>query len=46
MGVHARKFIEENYTLEKIWKEKWEPFLNNLENEIYPSTLPLTETKK
>jgi glycosyltransferase involved in cell wall biosynthesis len=46
MGVKARKFIEENYALEDIWKNKWLPFLERIEAEIYPPTLPLTIPKK
>lgn len=35
MGKNARKFIEENYALEKVFKEKWAPFFQMLENEVY-----------
>jgi len=34
MGVAARKFIVENYDTEKIFKEKWIPFLSSLEQEV------------
>jgi len=35
MGVEARKFIVSNYSTEKVFKESWIPYLQNLENEIY-----------
>lgn len=36
MGHKARKFITENYSTEKVFKEYWIPFLQQLEDEIYP----------
>jgi glycosyltransferase involved in cell wall biosynthesis len=45
MGVRARKHIEENYSLDKIWNNNWLPFLNKLEEEIYPTPI-LTSEKK
>lgn len=35
MGQMARKFVEDNYSLDKLWKEKWLVLLNELEEEIY-----------
>lgn len=35
MGEEARKHIVENYDTKKVFTEKWIPFLNNLEREIY-----------
>lgn len=35
MGKNARKFVEENYDLKKIYKAKWSPFFAKLEKEIY-----------
>lgn len=37
MGHNARKFMVENYDSDKIFKELWYPYLENLENEVYPS---------
>lgn len=39
MGIHARKWVEENYSLEKVWKDKWLVFLNRIEEEIYGKQL-------
>lgn len=44
MGKTARKFIMENYSLENLWNRKWLPFLERLQDEIYPQTQPLTQT--
>lgn len=35
MGTRARKHVEDNYSLETLWNEKWLPFLDRIENEIY-----------
>lgn len=35
MGKACRKYVEENYSTKKIFREKWRIFLENLENEIY-----------
>jgi glycosyltransferase involved in cell wall biosynthesis len=35
MGLAARKNIMDNYSLDKVWSERWSPFLNNYEKEIY-----------
>jgi glycosyltransferase involved in cell wall biosynthesis len=35
MGKKSRKYIVENYSTEKIFKENWVPFLQKLEDEIY-----------
>ena len=35
MGEEARKFIVENYDANKIFNEKWLPFLTTLEKEVY-----------
>lgn len=35
MGKKAREFVIENFEFKKVWKEKWSPFLNTLEKEIY-----------
>ena len=39
MGKAARKFIVDNYDIEKVYNEKWSPFLKMLENEVYPNQL-------
>jgi len=39
MGEKARKHIEKTYALDKVWSEKWIPYLNNLEKEMYPDSL-------
>lgn len=36
MGHAAKKWAYENYALEKIWLNKWLPFLDNIEKEVYP----------
>lgn len=36
MGKAARKWIIENYDTRTVFKEKWIPFLDRLESEIYP----------
>jgi glycosyltransferase involved in cell wall biosynthesis len=46
MGVRGREWIEENYSLDKVWNERWLPFLKKLEDEIYPQNLPLTISQK
>ena len=40
MGIRARKWIEEEYALDKVWNKRWLPFLENIENELYPLTTP------
>ncbi len=30
------KWIEDNFATKKIWSEKWLPFLQKVENEVYP----------
>lgn len=35
MGIEARKWIIENYDTKKVFKEKWIPYLEKLEQEIY-----------
>ncbi len=35
MGEQARKFMVDNYDSKKIFKEKWQPYLEKLEKEIY-----------
>ncbi len=37
MGHNCTHWIRDNYSLEKIWDEKWLSFLNRIESEIYPS---------
>lgn len=36
MGISARKHVEENYNIDKSVKEKWNPFLENLQKELLP----------
>ncbi len=38
MGKAALQNVKDNYSLEKIWKEKWLPFLEKIETEIYGLT--------
>lgn len=38
MGKTCREFILDNYDINKVYKEKWQPLLERLENEIYPQT--------
>jgi glycosyltransferase involved in cell wall biosynthesis len=45
MGIFARKWVEDNYSLDKIWKTKWLPFLDRLEVELYPQK-PVVDTAK
>ena len=45
MGVWGRKFIEENFALDKVWSERWLPFLDRLEAELYPQK-PVVDTAK
>lgn len=40
MGVRGRKWIEENYSLDKVWSDKWLPYLDGIENELYHLTTP------
>lgn len=35
MGKNAHKWAKDNFALSKIWPEKWLPFLERLEKEIY-----------
>lgn len=35
MGYAARKWVVDNYDLEKVWSTKWIPFLDKLEKELY-----------
>lgn len=45
LGAAGRKFVEKNYSWDVLWKEKWLPFLDKLENEAYPTpqlTIPST----
>jgi glycosyltransferase involved in cell wall biosynthesis len=35
MGIAAREFIIKNYDTKTVFKEKWVPFLEMIENEIY-----------
>lgn len=35
MGVAGREFIHENFELSKVFDNKWKPFLQTLESEIY-----------
>lgn len=43
MKKACRKWIEENYDTKKIFKEKWIPFLDKLEEEIYSPNLDNTK---
>lgn len=36
MGKAARQFMVDNYDSKKVFKEKWIPFLEKIEKEIYP----------
>lgn len=36
MGENARKFALDNYSTEKVFKEKWIPLLSQIEKEVYP----------
>lgn len=44
MGKAGRKFVQENFDTEKVVTEKWLPFLNRLEKEIYPEVDPQVTT--
>ncbi len=44
MGHSAHKWINENYSLEKIWQERWLPFLSRIEFEIYGKPQVLTQS--
>ena len=46
MGKAARKWIVDNYSMESLWQTKWQPFLDKLENEIYPQEQLTTPEKK
>lgn len=35
MGKKSRSFVEENYSLKKVFETKWKPFLSMVEEEIY-----------
>lgn len=35
MGENARKFVLENFDTKTVWKERWLPFLESVEKEIY-----------
>jgi glycosyltransferase involved in cell wall biosynthesis len=37
MGHKARKFMVEEYDSDKVFKEKWIPYLEMLESEVYPT---------
>jgi glycosyltransferase involved in cell wall biosynthesis len=37
MGKKGREFVIENYDYKKIFKEKWVPFLQSVEDDVYPS---------
>lgn len=46
MGKTAKLWIDENYSLKKVWNDRWMVFLDRLEKEIYSSpALPLTNMK-
>lgn len=38
MGKACRKYVEENYSTQKVFREKWKVFLEQLEREIYPDS--------
>ncbi|MEK9208159.1 MAG: glycosyltransferase [Patescibacteria group bacterium] len=42
MGIAARDFIVNNYDTEKVFTEKWIPFLSMIEEEIYGKEVPKT----
>lgn len=44
MGQKAREFVVENYNIDKLFKEKWIPLMEQLQNEILGPVL--TEDKK
>jgi glycosyltransferase involved in cell wall biosynthesis len=37
MGKNARKFVVENYDTDMVFDTYWKPYLENLENDIYPT---------
>ena len=39
LGEAGRKFVLKNYDWDVLWKEKWLPFLDKLEEEAHPSQL-------
>ncbi len=39
MGKAARTWTVNNFSMDKIWKEKWLPFLEKEEREIYGEEL-------
>lgn len=36
MGKAAKKWIDQEYSLDKVWKDRWLVFLDKIEKEIYP----------
>ena len=38
MGKNGRKFVQENFEFDTVWREKWLPFLDILEKECYPTS--------
>ncbi len=41
MGRDAKAWVDENFALEKVWSMRWLPFLERIENELYPQlTIP------
>lgn len=46
MGKAGRKFVMDNYSLDKVWAEKWLPFVERIENELYPKPLLTPPQKK
>lgn len=39
MGRAALQNVKDNYSLDKVWSQRWLPFLKKLQVEIYPQTL-------
>lgn len=43
MGKSARSHIMKNYDMHTIWEKNWTPFLNRLEQEVYPNILTIPQ---
>jgi glycosyltransferase involved in cell wall biosynthesis len=46
MGDNARKFVEKDYDLVKVWNTKWKVFFERIEKEIYGDISPVDNITK
>lgn len=46
MGKAARKYMKEEFDTQKVFTEKWMPFLEKLEKEVYPDNIDNNSPKE